>query len=261
MQHAHSYQTEASANAASGRDDRSRMDNSQSKRSSFVCAVFTQLVLLTSVLLVCIYCLHFSFAARPLKAGGWKFDWHPVLMVSAFVFFMGEAIISYRILPFSFPTKKLIHLSLQTMALSVATVGLWAMITYHIDNKIPDFYSAHGLLGIITYSLFVVQYIIGFISFFQPRLNDEARAKVIPWHRYIGIVLFLMTWVAMLSGLMDRQRITNDEPFSPAYSTGNAMGCMIVLSGATILFHFSPVAQHAGVSHAKPAHEVQQLLP
>ena len=54
-----------------------------------------------------------------------------------------------------------------------------------------------------------------------------------------------MAWMAMLSGLMDRERIqfkTGDE-FNPIYRLGNTLGAFIVLSGACILFHFGPVAQ------------------
>jgi hypothetical protein len=59
-----------------------------------------------------------------------KFNWHPVLMVSAFVLFMGEAIIAYRILPFEHDTQKLIHFLLQTCAMVSSSIGLYMIVDF-----------------------------------------------------------------------------------------------------------------------------------
>lgn len=109
-------------------------------------------------------------------------------MVSAFVLFMGEAIISYRILPFDHLTQKLVHLLLQSLALATSTVGLYMIISYHEEQKPPidNFYNIHGIVGITAYVLFVVQYFAGLTSMVWPRLADAPRAAALPYHKYIG---------------------------------------------------------------------------
>lgn len=52
------------------------------------------------------------------------FNYHPVLMVTAFVFSFTEALLVYRTFPFSKRVNKSIHLGLQTLAVILASVGL-----------------------------------------------------------------------------------------------------------------------------------------
>ena len=171
-------------------------------------------------------------------------------MVSAYVLFMGEALISYRILPFDHSIQKLIHLILQTLALVSSTVGLWMIITFHDIHKIDNFYTIHAILGVATYALFCAQYLGGLftfvVSWWIPSIPKEVRASAMPYHRFVGVLLLFMCWGAMLSGLMDRQRIGVPKPppnFSPQMNVANTAGMGIVLSGAVILYHLSAVAK------------------
>lgn len=230
-------------------------------RVSLLCSLFTHLTLFTTVFLMFMYIFNWK---NPVEKATHpeRFNWHPVLMVSAFVLFMGEAIISYRILPFDHATQKYIHLILQTLALSSSTVGLWMIITFHKSQTPPiaNFYSIHAMLGLATYVLFCAQYLSGLftfiISWWIPSIPKEVRSSSLPWHRYVGVVLFLMCWAAMLSGLMDRQRINPPKEFSPPMNMANAAGMLIMLSGAVILYHFSPVAKEKEQSEVS-----QRLLP
>jgi len=52
------------------------------------------------------------------------FNYHPVLMVSAFVFSFTEALLVYRTFPFSKRVNKAIHLGFQTLAVILASIGL-----------------------------------------------------------------------------------------------------------------------------------------
>lgn len=179
-------------------------------------------------------------------------------MVSAFVLFMGEALIAYRLLPFDHGTQKLIHALLHSLALIASTIALWAMITFHSANDIPHFYSIHAILGLSGYIFFCVQWVGGIVTMVFPRLPDGPRAALLPFHKYVGVVIFLLTWLAMLTGLMDRQRLDKGTlPFQPAYRLANAAGACIVAAGAVILYHFSPVAKND-----KPQGDVHaRLLP
>lgn len=67
--------------------------------------------------------------------------------------------------------------------------------------------------------------------------------------------MFLLVWLAMISGIMDRQRINAPVNYSPPMRVANAAGMFIVLSGAVIVYHFSPVAKE------KEQEVTQRLLP
>jgi len=206
---------------------------------SLLCALFTHLVLFVTIFLCFMYILHWE---NPVTGStdAWQFNWHPILMVSAFVLCMGEALMAFRLLPFDHRTQKVIHLSMQTFALAASSVGIYAIIAFHKSNGTPHFYNIHGLLGLIGWCLFCVQYLIGFFSFCFPRLPDGPRAKTMAYHKYIGIVLFFLLWAAMLTGLMDRERIQFKTTGGPTYRIANALGCMIALSAAVILSHLAP---------------------
>jgi len=232
-------------------------------RTSLLCSAFTHLVLFTTVFLMWVYVFNW---ANPVAAAnvGWRFQWHPVLMVSGFVLFMGEALLAYRLLPFEHQVQKGIHFVLHTLALTAASVGLWCIVTFHDENKIAHFYNIHSILGLTTFVLFGAQYVMGFVSMLFPRLPDAPRAALLPWHKYVGVLVFLCAWFAMLTGLMDRERIVFKDvaghpapEFSPPYRLANAAGAFIALAGAVLLYHFSPVAR----TKEEQSDVTQALLP
>lgn len=99
--------------------------------------MFTHIVLFITVFLAWYWVIHYGNADPDGPGGlgpdfavspGWKYVYHPALMVTGFVLFMGEAIIAYRILPYDHATQKVIHLTLHTIALIFSSVGIWGMI-------------------------------------------------------------------------------------------------------------------------------------
>ncbi|XP_042678035.1 plasma membrane ascorbate-dependent reductase CYBRD1 [Centrocercus urophasianus] len=124
------------------------------------------LALLGSALLVgfvsVVFSLVWVFSYR--EGLGWdggsaEFNWHPVLIVTGFVFIQGIAIIVYR-LPWTWKCSKLlmkfIHAGLNTIAMILAIVSMVAVFDYHNARRIPNMYSLHswiGLTAVILYSL------------------------------------------------------------------------------------------------------------
>jgi hypothetical protein len=118
------------------------------------------------------------------------------------------------------------------------------------------FYNMHGFLGITGYSLFCVQYLFSVITFFAVDV-PAPRAFAMPYHKYLGIVIFFFVWGALFSGVIDRQRIQfGDSEQTPNYKLSNALGAFIALSAACLLYHFSP-ASRAG---NKDGGESERLL-
>ena len=228
--------------------------------AALLCSVLTHLILFTTVIVMYIFVFNWENPVDPpggdTPVGGF-FQWHPVLMVTAFVLCMGEALIAYRILPFEHRLQKTIHGIFMALAVASSAVGLWMIVSYHNQHTVPidNFYNIHGILGLTTLVLFYTQWLGGFLTFVVswmiPSFPKNARALAMPYHRFVGVVLFVMCWASMLTGLLDRQRIQGDDVkpphnmvnYSHQANTGNAAGLLIVLSGVTILYHFSPVSK------------------
>ena len=56
--------------------------------------------------------------------------------------------------------KKLVHLTLQFLALVFGLIGLWAVWKFHNDRGIDDFYTLHSWLGLACLFLFAIQVLI-----------------------------------------------------------------------------------------------------
>lgn len=173
------YQTSHNPSHPASANQHQYPGNAARIRTSLGCAVFTHIVLFMTIFLAFIYVFNWPSPVAAAKES-YKFQWHPVLMISAFVLFMGEALLAYRLMPFEHDTQKKIHLILQTFALIAMCVSIWMIITFHTVNNGAHIYNAHGITGIATFSLFCVQYVIGVIAFFFPKLPDGPRASVMP---------------------------------------------------------------------------------
>ncbi|CAH1398077.1 unnamed protein product [Nezara viridula] len=129
-------------------------------------------------------------------------DWSRSLNVHAFcmffgmVYLQGMAISSFRVLTFVDRTiVKLIHVAVNAGALIVTLVGIIAILS----NR-PTF-SLHGVIGMITFLLFAIQWFSGFFSFLYPKLEQDTRAAMIPYHRAGGAVIFGLTIVTAVVGI------------------------------------------------------------
>lgn len=67
------------------------------------------------------------------------------------------AIISYKSLPLEKPVKKLIHLILHAISLSLGIWGICAAFKNHNESGIPNLYSLHSWIGIGVISLYAFQ--------------------------------------------------------------------------------------------------------
>ena len=109
------------------------------------------------------------------------FSYHPLLMTIGLLFCYGNGIILYRTFP---KTKKLLvkifHGFVLISSLVFAAVGLAAIIRTKNLAQRPHFFTYHSWIGITTLTLFVFQWILGFISFLFPQLSLSFRQFYLP---------------------------------------------------------------------------------
>ncbi|KAF8095767.1 hypothetical protein N665_0323s0033 [Sinapis alba] len=126
---------------------------------------------------------------------------HALLMVIGFILVSGEAILIHRWLPGSNKTKKAVHLWLQGVALVSAVIGMWTKFRYE-SGVFFNFYSIHSWMGLLSVSLFAVQWVTGFLSFWHRGEVRETRSTFLPWHVFLGLYTYGLAIATAETGLL-----------------------------------------------------------
>jgi len=167
-----------------------------------------------------------------------KFNYHPVFMTIAFVFVMGHAIITFRILPLAHRLKKYIHAILNLVAVAFAIAGLVAVIDFHNEQGYPNFYSLHSWLGLITLSILFLQ-ALGGLAIFQDLVkgaSDEIRAAYKPWHIVAGTAMVTLAAATICTGLQEKYGFANPAKFSANAYTFNFTAVTILMWAFTVIY-------------------------
>lgn len=141
------------------------------------------------------------------------FGWHPILMMLAFAVFMAEAVLTYQapLIPgITRINRKRTHYTLQFSALVCAILGLVAAFQSHnlkLPSPIPNLYSSHSFLGIVTTIMLIMQYGVGFISYLYPQMSLADRMAFGPIHRFFGIATWCVGLATCSVGFMERSSI------------------------------------------------------
>lgn len=172
---------------------------------------------------------------------GWAietvFNYHPLFMTLGMIFLYGDAILIYRILRNSNKKQvKILHALIHILVLVFASIGLKAAFDSH--NKkvppIPNMYSMHSWVGLFAVILFGMQWVIGFISFLFPKLNDGLRRVYLPHHKFWGMAVFGLCCAAALMGLTEKAFFSLSPATTP-YAKMPAEAWIINLFGTTIV--------------------------
>lgn len=144
------------------------------------------------------------------------FNWHPLLMMLAFVGCMAEAIMVYSTAPSSLsyhipetnrPLKKLVHGLLHGAALLLSILGIIAAIQSHTLKKpmpMPNFYSTHSYLGVLTVFMMMGQGILGVLAYVAPQWSLQSRQAFSPLHRFFGGATFVVGMATVMVGVQEK---------------------------------------------------------
>lgn len=165
------------------------------------------------------------------------FNVHPVMMTLAFILLSSEAVLVYKTLPGSKNVRKAAHLVLQFAAFALAVVGLCAVFEYHDLSGIANVYSLHSWLGLITVALFGLQWLLGFVAYVLPGFPIQAKAFLLPWHVFFGLVIYGLALVSIELGLLERLTFLERGSvgrFSSEAILVNFIGLIIVVLGVFV---------------------------
>ncbi|XP_034041899.1 cytochrome b reductase 1 [Thalassophryne amazonica] len=195
-----------------------------------------------SIIFVLRWVLHFK-EGLGWDGGPAEFNWHPVLIVTGFIFLQGIAIIVYR-LPWTWQCSKLmmkfIHAGLNLLAFVFAVIALIAVFDFHNAAKIPNMYSLHSWLGLLAVILYVLQLVLGVGMYLIPITPASWRAAFMPVHVYSGLSLFACVIAVALMGITEKLIFGLKDPkykdSPPEAVFVNILGVLLVVFGALILW-------------------------
>jgi len=211
------------------------MDSGISRRWKFF---FAQIFLSLSVIFMVTWIYKFKGG---LSKENPNFPWnlHPFFMTIAFVFCLGEAIVSYTILPFHYKYKKWIHATLHSTALLLIIVGIWAIIKYHQKIHLSHFFSLHSWFGLVLIILFLFQWFMGIYSYMFNSPSLYFRSLYLPIHRAFGSIVFgLGTGIAVM-GLVEiqtyNQALGHQDLYDGTSIFGNLTAFSFLFSALVVL--------------------------
>ena len=140
------------------------------------------------------------------------FNWHPILMTLAFVGAMAEAILTYSSPLIHIPgdnrlLKKYVHGGLHLVAVVLTVLGIVAAIQSHTLKKpmaMPNFYSTHSFLGILTCCMMVGQMALGCMAYLFPQWSLPERQAFSPVHKFFGGATFCVGMATVMVGLQEK---------------------------------------------------------
>ncbi|NWS93861.1 CYBR1 reductase, partial [Mionectes macconnelli] len=202
----------------------------------------TLLVGFVSVILSLVWVFHYR-GGLSWDGGSGEFNWHPVLVITGFVFIQGIAIIVYR-LPWTWKCSKLlmklIHAGLNTIAMILAIVSMVAAFDYHNASNIPNMYSLHSWIGLTALIFYSLQLVLGFAVFLLPFAPAYLRAVFMPVHVYSGLTIFATVIATALMGITEKLIFSLQNPSysssPPEANLVNCLGLLLVVFGSLVLW-------------------------
>lgn len=158
---------------------------------------------------------------------------HPILMYTFMATLNMYSVLIYRT-HYDRPKGllKLLHAIIMGSCLVAGSLGVLAVFKAHSLVNGADWYSLHSWIGTLTLSLFLFQFMAGFVAFLRPGVAPEARAQLMPWHRFSGVVIMVLSAVAVVTGIAEFAIFAGDDynKFKPITFVANLAGICVVLS-------------------------------
>ncbi|KAI5607294.1 cytochrome b561 [Silurus asotus] len=164
-----------------------------------------------------------------------QFNVHPLCMVMGIVFLYGDGVLVYRV--FRNESKrsvKILHALLHMMALVISIVGLVAVFDVHNKAGFPNMTSLHSWCGMLTFILFLIQWLLGLGFFLFPWASAVLRRWYLPLHVFFGLVLLAMAVGSSLMGIAEKAIFSGLPPFAPEEVLTNMLGLLLVCFGVLV---------------------------
>merc|ERR1712228_845374 len=206
------------------------------RRLFFICLAVIEAFGILAVILTIHWAINIKGGVTYVENMGIPFNWHPILMTISLIFLYGNGALIYRIIPPKSEGHKLKlkigHAIIMIVAFALMVIGLQAAFDSHnlADPPKPNMYTLHSWVGILAASLFGFQWVLGFLAFLFPKFSGDIRALLIPFHKYFGTAILVLSAAAALLGHLEKSIWSNKE-----YSKFNADAVIVNVTGLLIV--------------------------
>jgi len=190
----------------------------------------------------------FSWQSNP----NLEFNWHPLLMILGMIYLYGNGILMYRMFRNERKRKlKLIHAGIMISVFMLTVVALKAVFDSHNlapckhpkeDGDVcplPNLYSLHSWMGILTVILFLFQWLAGLITFLFPGLASHLKSSYLPVHIFFGLMIFVCACATALLGITEKAIFGLGSKYSerdPSGVVANWIGLLILIFGILVVY-------------------------
>ncbi|XP_054265492.1 plasma membrane ascorbate-dependent reductase CYBRD1-like isoform X2 [Macrosteles quadrilineatus] len=179
----------------------------------------------------------FAWRSNP----GLEFNWHPLLNTIGMIYLFANSILVYRALrTIRKKTLKLIHAAIHFVVLVLVLIAFIAVLDSHnlAVPAIPNFYSLHSWLGIVTVLIYVLQWVFGFAAFLYPGFPQNLRGAIMPIHTFMGLLAFVLAIATAFTGLTEKAlfSVKDYSAFSGETYLINFMGLIFILFGGMVVY-------------------------
>merc|ERR1719445_2154189 len=99
---------------------------------------------------------------------------------------------------------KLAHAAIMILVFILSVIALIAVFDFHNLKQIPNMYSLHSWMGILTVILFLFQWLSGLITFLFPGLASHLKSSYLPVHIFFGLMIFVCACATALLGITEK---------------------------------------------------------
>jgi len=179
----------------------------------------------------------FAWRSNP----GLQFNWHPLLMTIGMIYLYGNGILIYRLFRDGpKPILKIAHAVIMITIFILCVIALIAVFDFHNLKSIPNMYSFHSWVGLLTVILFSLQWVSGFLIFLFPGLKDHLRASYLDVHVFFGLMIFVSACASAFTGFTEKTIFgiwfKVHDKFDPTFTVANFTGYSIIIFAAMVIY-------------------------
>jgi len=211
------------------------------KKGSLIYVLFCVCVLTGAAAVGCVLFWKFNYDGGLAWRDdpGRQFAWHPILLTLAIVL-SGLGGTLYRVLTISRAVTKSIHWVLMLLSIVCGGIGLWAVLDSHnlASPPIPNFFSLHSWLGLMTLCVLGLQFVMGTTMFILPCCSSSKKAAYLPLHKYFGIATLVGATAAAVIGLTEEAlfSLPNYTDMPEKGLVINAVGICLAVFTSSVIF-------------------------
>jgi cytochrome b-561 len=144
---------------------------------------------------------------------GTVFNWHPTLMILAFLF-MTVGALSFRFVGNDDGSAsrrrvaKWVHSGSWCVSALCMTVALVAVFQSHNNPERPiaNLYSLHSWVGLLVVAAYLTQLVVGILVFYDVwQISAAAKARVLKMHKVVGPIVYLCLAATILLGIQEKE--------------------------------------------------------